>query len=337
MSKQANPTMIGSFVLGAVALFVVALLVFGGGEFFTKKHRWVLFFEGSVNGLDLGAPVKLRGVTIGKVIDVRAVYSREQQDLWIPVVIENEEDRVDEMEGDRFLTDDERVEEIQRLVKEGLRGQLVTQSFITGKLFIQFDFFPDTEPRFIGTDMGYPELPTIPSASEKLMGKFRDLQHKLNELPLDELVSRASATLEGSRRLLNDPAVKDLARNANQAVINLNNVVSKLDTSIDGLLVELNQTLQDTRHLLNHVDRQVDPLASGGVQTLASTRETLEVAQAALSNVEKMTAKDSPLYHDVTGALRELAAAARSIRNMADYLERNPNAIIYGKDAQRGR
>lgn len=101
------------------------------------------------------------------------------------------------------------------------------------------------------------------------------------------------------------------------------------EQSVKGRGIEL-----DTRHLLNHVDRKVDPLASGGVQTLASTRETLEVARAALSNVEQITTKDSPLYHDISSALRELSAAARSIRNMADYLERNPNALIYGKGAK---
>jgi paraquat-inducible protein B len=334
MSKQANPTVIGGFVLGAVALLVVALLVFGRGEFFTKKNRFVLFFDGSVYGLDLGAPVILRGVTIGKVIDIRAMYSREQTNLWIPVVIETEEKRVEGIEDYRALTEKERKQELQRLIEDGLRAQLMVQSYITGKLFIQVDFYPDTIPQYRGIDMNYPELPTVPSAAEEFQEGFRAFLQRLNKLPVEDLVSKIRATLAGIERQINDPATKDLVRNTNQAVLNLNNVLSKLDNRLGELLAEFDLTMDDTRNLINHIDRQVDPLASGGVQTLASARETLAGARAALSNLEEITAKDSPLRHDVTNAIRQLAAAARSIRNMADYLERNPNAIIYGKDAK---
>lgn len=334
MSKQANPTVIGGFVLGAVALLVVALLVFGRGEFFTKKNRFVLFFDGSVYGLDLGAPVMLRGVTIGKVIDIRAMYSREQTNLWIPVVIETEEGRVEEIEDYRALTEKERKQELLRLIEDGLRAQLMVQSYITGKLFIQVDFYPDTIPQYRGIDMNYPELPTVPSAAEEFQEGFRAFLQRLNKLPVEDLVSKIRATLAGIERQINDPATKDLVRNTNQAVLNLNNVLSKLDNRLGELLAEFDLTMDDTRNLINHIDRQVDPLASGGVQTLASARETLAEARAALSNLEEITAKDSPLRHDVTNAIRQLAAAARSIRNMADYLERNPNAIIYGKDAK---
>ncbi len=341
MSKQANPTLIGGFVLGAIALIVVALLVFGRGEFFTKKHRNVLFFEGSVNGLDVGAPVKLRGVTIGKVIDIKAVYSPKHTKLWIPVVIETEDERVEAIDDDRAINDEERAEEreqeIQKLIEDGLRGQLVLQSLVTGKLFIQFAFHPDTEPRLIGLDMKYPELPTIPSATEEARGNLQTFLRKLNELPLADLLTKAVATLEGIESVVNDPAVKKLAHDTDQTVLKLNDLLSNLDNRIGELTTELNRTLEDTRNLVNHVDRQVDPLTSGSVQTLALARKALAEAQVALSNIKEVTAQDSPLRHDFTIALRQLSAAARSIRNMADYLERNPNAIIYGKDATRGR
>lgn len=337
MSKQANPTIIGGFVLGAVVLAVAALLVFGRGDFFAKKQQFVVFFKGSVTGLDVGAPVKLRGVTIGKVIDFKAVYSRKLTELWIPVFIEFDEQRVEEIDDNKVLTEQEREQEMQRLIEEGFRGQLVLQSLVTGKLFIQFDFYPDTTPQYIGIDMNYPELPTIPSTADELQGKFRAVLQRLNELPLEDIVSKIHATLEGGERLVNDPAVKALARNTNQAVLNLNGVLTQLDNRLDELTAELNQTMNDTRNLINHVDRQVEPLASGGVQTLTSAREALAEARAALSNIEEVSAKDSPLRHDFSNALKQLAAAARSIRNMADYLERNPNAIIYGKDVKRGR
>ena len=337
MSKQANPTLIGAFVLGAIALFVAALLLFGGGDFFAEKRRYVMFFEGTVTGLDVGAPVKLRGVPVGKVVDIKAVFSRKQAELWIPVIFEFDERRVNELEDGETLTEEERAQQINKLIERGLRGQLTLESFITGRLFIQVNFFPDTKPQYVGVDMGYPELPTVPSATEEMQGNLKTFVDKVNELPLQDLLINAVATLRGLEGLVNDPALKELVGNANKTVLNLNGVLSNLDNRIGEVTAELDQTLQDTRKLVNHVDRQVDPLATGGVQTLTAAREVLDEAYAVLANIDELSAQDSALNRDLSDALRQISAAARSIRNMADYIERNPNAIITGKGATRGR
>lgn len=93
MSKAANKTMIGAFVLGAVALAVIAVLIFGSGKFFTTKQYYELYFQGSVQGLDLGSPVMFRGVKIGSVTDVSLQFNPKELTLYIPVTIEIEPDR----------------------------------------------------------------------------------------------------------------------------------------------------------------------------------------------------------------------------------------------------
>ena len=88
MNKKMSPAMIGAFVLGAVALIVIAILVFGSGRLFRQTRTFVLYFDSSVNGLRVGAPVKLKGVEIGSVKDIRLLVGQGTAGDEIPVIIE---------------------------------------------------------------------------------------------------------------------------------------------------------------------------------------------------------------------------------------------------------
>src|ERR687892_2432980 len=88
MSKQASPTLIGAFVIGAIALVVAGLLVFGSGTFFADRLTWVTYFPGSVKGLRVGAPVNFRGVRIGEVTGIQVLYDENDGSMVIPVVME---------------------------------------------------------------------------------------------------------------------------------------------------------------------------------------------------------------------------------------------------------
>src|SRR5512147_2002724 len=94
MSKQANPKLIGGFVLGAIALLVAGLLVFGSGKFFTRRLPVAMYFEGSVSGLDVGAPISFRGVKVGEVTKVFLRYDPSANSLVIPVLAELTPERV---------------------------------------------------------------------------------------------------------------------------------------------------------------------------------------------------------------------------------------------------
>src|SRR5690242_12946620 len=134
MAKNTNPKLIGGFVLGALALVVVGVLMFGGGQFLVTKRPAVLYFEGSLGGLAPGAPVNFRGVKIGTVTGMQIEYDVEKQEVHIPVFVEIEPDRIQITSGKR----DER--NIATLVRRGLRAQLVVQSLVTGQASVQLDF-----------------------------------------------------------------------------------------------------------------------------------------------------------------------------------------------------
>src|SRR6478609_6690502 len=137
MSTRANPKLIGGFVLGAIALVIIGLLAFGSGQYFAPKGKAVLYFAGSLAGLDVGSPVTFRGVKVGTVNKIVIQYDIRQQKLRIPVYIELDPAKFQIVSGARSGVN------IKELVQRGLRARLQIQSLVTGQTSVDFDFYPD--------------------------------------------------------------------------------------------------------------------------------------------------------------------------------------------------
>jgi paraquat-inducible protein B len=116
MAKRSNPKLIGGFVIGAIALLIAGILAFGGGQYFSRKEKGVLFFEGSLAGLDVGSPVTFRGVPVGSVTGIVIEYDVTTQSLHIPVYIEVDPQKFEIVSGARSTKN------IQELVARGLRA-----------------------------------------------------------------------------------------------------------------------------------------------------------------------------------------------------------------------
>jgi paraquat-inducible protein B len=134
MSKQANKTLIGAFVVGAIALVVAGIIIFGSGDFFAERPKFVMFFEGSVNGLNVGAPVTFRGVKIGTVTEVNLYFNPQDMSLKIPVYVEFDPKSMVLEKGSWQKS--ERYEYIKQFIDRGLRAKLQLQSMVTGLLMI---------------------------------------------------------------------------------------------------------------------------------------------------------------------------------------------------------
>src|SRR5215831_9717542 len=133
MARKAKPALIGAFVLGAIVLAVVGLIIFGGGKFFTQRQVFVAYFDESVNGLTIGAPVTFNGVKIGSVTDIKVVVDRDEVKGWTPVFFEVEADRFEDRAGHRIKFEPG-APILKHLIDRGMRAQLETQSFVTGQL-----------------------------------------------------------------------------------------------------------------------------------------------------------------------------------------------------------
>ena len=237
MAKQANKTLIGAFVVGAVILAVVGVMIFASGQFLAEKTYYVLYFEGNMGGLDIGAPVNFRGVKIGSVINILVRFeSDDVTDIRIPVFIEIEPGRVTESPEFRttkvYRTWQKRREEMvetgelmQLLIDNGLKAQLVTQSLVTGKLSIQFDFHPDKPIKLVGGESQYREIPTIPS-------KMEEITKTIEEIPFKELVDKAMNTVEGIDQLVNSPELKNSIVNLDKSLQTLNKLLNNIDAEV---------------------------------------------------------------------------------------------------------
>ncbi|MBW2408238.1 MAG: MCE family protein, partial [Deltaproteobacteria bacterium] len=223
MSKKANKTVIGAFVIGAIALIVVAIVVLGSGRFFRERRSNVSFFEGSVKGLRIGAPVTFRGVTIGTVTSIKVRFITEDMTFRIPVFYEIEPDRFSGLSDE---LDREPGELLNKLIERGLRAQLGTQSLVTGQKYINLDFHPEAPANFIADQIpdfaerikDHVELPTTP-------GSFQKIERALNELPLGEIIEEARSALKGIERTVNSPELADSLKYLRQTLHDMHEMV----------------------------------------------------------------------------------------------------------------
>jgi len=326
MSKRANPAIIGAFVVGAVALAVVAVSVLGSGRLFRRTHQYVLYFDSDVSGLRVGAPVKFKGVEIGSVtgvlLNVGAAEAfrapSELEKMHIPVLIELDEDRIRERGGRANLEDPDF---LRRLIDAGLRAQLAMESFVTGLLYVKLDLLPQTTPRLIADpSVPYQEIPTVPTPLEEVQMKASRFLARLEEVDLARLAHSLTEAVEGINDLVNSP---------------------KLDSALealDGAIQSLDRTAQSVRDLAEELDRNLVPTRERLEATARDAGETLKEGRVALRELRDTLAADSPLLYELTTSLKELSAAARAVRSLAEYLERNPSALVRGKPvAQEAR
>lgn len=316
MSSKASPAAIGAFVVGAIALAVAALLVFGSGRFFAASQDFATFFQGSVNGLNPGAAVRFRGVRVGQVREIRALGVPESGAIQIAVVLTLEEGRVRPLGSDSAAGPLSRnlEEAVEFLIEEhGLRAQLGVDSMVTGQLYVNLDFFPGTEVRRLGLLPEYPELPAVPSDLQEIRNTLEGLAARVRALPLEELVQELHTTLEGASRLVNGPATARVVERA------------------DATLAEASRAMRDARVLIEKVEGEVEPLSRDLRGVLVRLDDTLDRLGEALATFETATGRDSEVRLAMTQALVELGAAARSVRALADTLERNPSAVVFGR------
>ena len=320
----ARPAVVGAFVLGGLALAVAAVLFFGGTRLFAPTTRAVVFFEGSVAGLDIGAPVTFRGVRVGSVQHVALHLSFDGR-ARIPVTVELLPGQV-VLEGE----DVRRGTGLERFVAAGLRAQLVQQSFVTGQLRIDLDFRPGTPAATVAADTGgLPQIPALPSDLERLRAT-------LAEVPVQDLartaqrvlhsVERLAGTLEAELGPLLDGTRRGVGA-ATQTLGTTEQAVIRLQADVSHTLLELDRVVAGARQQLG--DRGVEV-----ARVLGSVDRLARRAEALLATVDGLAAPRSQFRGDLEAAARDLAASAASLRGFARAVERDPSALLRGGSAR---
>ena len=324
MSQKPNPTVIGLFIVLGLFLAVVCVITFGKAKFLAKTDKYILYFDSSVEGLGAGAPVKFRGVTIGSVVEVLIRHNQADDDLFIPVIIEINEQLVGR-KSDQLIGLDDRAQ-FDAMVEKGLRARLEAQSLVTGLLFVQLEITPGASvPVFHQLKPEYKEIPTMPAQIQELLTNLasldvRGLTDKLNRI-LDQLGSR-----------LGELQVAEINNGLTNLLGSLNSLLhsSRLTNGLDAL----EGTLEDYRALARKLDGHIDPLAADASSAMQEARASLVEIRKGFQDLRDLIAPHAPLRIDLLRAVDRLGQAAISITELADFLTRNPNAIVTGRQAK---
>jgi paraquat-inducible protein B len=201
---------------------------------------------------------------------------------------------------------------------------------VTGLLYVALDFLPGTPITLVqqaNGDYKYPEIPTLPTSLQQAKDVFTQILSKLDEIDFKALIASLESTVDGIKRTVNSPDLQATIRSLRQtmpkvdeAVVNMRNLAGTMNDNVKILAADLQQTSGDARLALKQAG-----------DALKQTEETMKRAEAAVTNIETLSDLDSPVNYELEKSLREVSVAARSLRSLTDYLERNPRALIFGK------
>lgn len=257
MSKPANKTLIGAFVIGAIALLVIAVLIFGSGKFLKKTFHTVVFFEGSIKGLNEGAPVIFKGVKVGSVTNIRLVYDPVDDSLRIPVIIELEPEKIERTD----VTERHPEKNLKLLIERGLRAQLQMQSIVTGQLMIALNLFPDKPARYVGFIKEYPEIPTVSTP-------FEELTKTIEDLPIKEIIKKTNLTLNSVRKLIQhidkkiDPLITNISKTSDVTQNTLEAMQDTLKQTEETLTV-FSEAARSAKSLTEYLQQHPDSIIKG--------------------------------------------------------------------------
>lgn len=307
MARKASAAATGAFVLGAVVIAIIGLAILGSGRLFQSARRYVLFFDGSVNGLSVGAAVKLNGVQIGTVDRIMLAFGPELKRPRIPVVIAIDRDRLEEEEDLGLGSFTGSTKQVQELVDRGLRGQLNAQSLVTGILYVELTMRPGTKPRLVKFNpTGYPQIPTMSNTLQQATKVLNEVLNELEKVDFEQLFASIRKTLRGIDDLANSPELRSA-------------------------LASLDEMMQHVKRVAMTIDEHASPM-------MQSLRRASESASLAFDDLGRTTAKlddlidpESPLLVHLQDSLAELERAARAVQQLASSIDRDPSSLLYGK------
>jgi len=339
---------VGLFALAALGVLVAAVLL-ASGRWFAPTEKVQMRFEGSVFGLQVGAPVVLRGVRVGQVSTIGLAMTNAQgarQGLAVPVVAELDRSL---LAGLAPPTQGAETSVVPLLVAQGLTATLASQSLLTGLLYVDLDFARPAgavAPR-AAHDGTLTEIPTR-------QAPLAALQSQLEGLDIAQVGRDVAAVAAALRRITDEPGATQALARASAAAQSLQALATRLERELPPMIGSARQALEASRVAVDRLapaaERAAGEVATAAAATAAAAsaaRGTASSAEAALQSVRRaanelgaaaaqlraVTADGSPMSQDATHALRDVSGAARALRELAESLERQPDALLRGRGA----
>jgi paraquat-inducible protein B len=270
---------------------------------------FLIRFHGSVRGLAPGAPVEVQGNRIGEVMSVGVEYEPDSNSFVAQVGIVVQPSLFPAA-ATHPRTAAEVYDAADALIRRGLRAQVSDTQLLGGEAIVTLDIEPGASPATLDQRGKPPELPAGPTQQERIAQKLQPLIAKLANAPIDQVFAQLQETMAALNQLITGPELRGALEELRGASAELRNVADRLGAHSDTLIANLNETVRSTNRLIDHTG-----------QTLAT--------------IDRQVGDRSPLLADIRSLVQQMDGAARSMRLMAEYLERNPNALITGKSDNR--
>lgn len=317
MSEQSHSVAIGAFIVGAAIILISTLLFISGSGIGKDRQTVVMVFDGSVKGLQVGAPVALRGVQIGQVTDIKLIFDSDSIDLIMLVEAEVTADNIQRYGiGSVDLTEE--------LIGQGLRAQLISQSLLTGLLMIQLDFHPDTKFTLGQVESPYMQIPTIPTDLERFA-------RQVESIDFAQVASDLQAVVSGLRQFTDSDSLQSFPAKLDQSLAILRQLGEQLSQQLVSSGPKLDQLLDSTSNAVETFDRELTRLTLSVRHSLAGLEAALGELEQTASGIGDVVSADSPTTYRLNKALREMELAGMALQALAKTLDEQPEALLRGK------
>jgi paraquat-inducible protein B len=286
-------------------------------ETYTIERYYLMYFDQSIRGLVPGAPIEIMGVKVGAVVSTKLMFDETTQKFHVPVLVAIEPERLSSLitkDGDvldddqlkqRLSADKQNLKgifpiEIEKLIANGFRAQLKTGSLVTGKLYIDLDYYPAAPVAKITQADGYPVFPTIPAPLGQITQRVDNILKKIEDIPLDKIGQNINKILQKIDRI----------------------PIAEIGDNMQVAIVSLTQTLDELKALSGNINQE----------TMPKVNELLGQLEIAISGINSTLGPDSALNYNTRAVTDELSMAVRSMRSLLEYLEKDPQALIFGKE-----
>lgn len=327
MSQKANPTLIGVFVFGAILIAIGAVVFFGSADLFARKQTFVSYFTQSVSGIQVGSNVKFKGVNIGKVTRVLISLGGADHPAYAKVFYEIDQNAIvrDVGKEEAKSIDVFSEERINRRVEQGLRARLDFESLISGLLYVSLDFFKDAAPFTLHnnpSDRPAFEIPVQPSDIEAILGNLTKAISNLGNVDFVTISKDLQSLLVSAREGLESLKLAQVGKSLNDLVTG---------PELKGALTSVKVAFDQMDATLKKLDGELDPITANLNPTLDEAKKTMTQLDAATHQLDRMLNSNSGFRYQLDSTLAQIASAADALQRLSEFLERNPNSIIFGR------
>ncbi|CAA0123948.1 Paraquat-inducible protein B [Halioglobus japonicus] len=316
MSEKQQTVAIGAFVIGA-GLIILLLIIYLLGSGFGKTEKVVMVFDGSVKGLNIGAPLALRGVKVGEVTDIDLILDSSKTNVIMQIEANFDAENIHR----KGITDTNLTEE---LISRGLRAQLNSQSLLTGLLYVELDFHPESALNLVDIDSPYLQFPTIPTNLERITKKLQDLD-------ISKLTDELESISHGVNSLVSSKHFQQLPADLASTLESVRELTTQLQAQLTTSGPKLDNVLDEAAVTVASANAQLPKIATLVETNLKTLNAAIASFEKGMSGIDGLVSPDSATLYQLNMALQEMTRAGRSLQSLSNTLEAQPESLLRGK------